>query len=419
MLPTLLTACLALGACHAQPTTRAQAPGGAVVAQALPPAVAPSTAPGAQAPELAHDGGIVYLGALDTLADDASKSTAAALGTALGLGLRTERTMRDAELLLASEEGPTAAAFALLANENQPAAAGPPSARPEQANAKAEPGARNVNAADKPDPAATQGPGAAPEKPESPAKPEKSEKPEKPAGEKPSAQVAAQAARAAWQALSPEERQRVKQSHEAREAKLLARLTVKLAERKRHFARQGDDTRVPDADGGAEVTSRFVVNSAEGPLSVTVTRRYDAEGLLLQSVQALAGTRGATAFAATRSRTLGVDGGVVIVSDIRLTAAGAARTLHWEKAVAPDGTLTATGTLTRPDGTTLDLTGAGSEDGVETLAGADAGVRVTLTADAAADDATATVEAGAAGSATLTLPLEVPEDAGNPGAEGL
>ncbi len=410
----LLLACLVASACQATPAPQAPSASTVGVSQSgASRAATPRQAPARPAPKLAHDGGIVYMAPLDAIADPAKKTLAATLGTELAVGLRAERTMRDAELIAGgSLIGLDGATFRLLGEEDdeedggeaipepgesdEPTQTPRPSASPSSGSGEADDGQDEDD-----DARGTPAPDGTPDVDDDDDDDDDHDAEEEKAEE---------AAKEAWKQLSSEERNLIEKRLEGREAKVLAKLAAKLERKKKAYAKQGADAVVSGADGGKDVTSSFTLGNAARTRKVTVVRKFDATGTLVQSVQTLGGTADGVAFSAERSRTINPDGSIGIVSDTRITLDGQARTIHWEKTIAPDGTLSATGTLTRADGTVVKLSSSGTEDGTETIAGQDAGVTIKLTADVAAGSATATVEAGEAGSATVKLDADDEDD---------
>ena len=106
----------ALGAgCHAAPGVPARG-GVKAPVPVLPAATTAPLLPTTTAPRpLAHEGGIVFARALDSITDVGKQRAAAVLGVELGVGLRAERAMRDAELLAKG----SGASFRLLAGTEQ------------------------------------------------------------------------------------------------------------------------------------------------------------------------------------------------------------------------------------------------------------------------------------------------------------
>ena len=214
----------------------------------------------------------------------------------------------------------------------------------------------------------------------------------------------------AWRGLTEAARKQAVETHAGRENKLAAKLKDTLSRKRKAFSRQGDAQVQTVVDGSKVATTTFTVTGASGTRTVTVTRKFDAAGTLVQTIQTLAGALDGAQVEASRTREFKPDGSVAITYEARLAAGDQVRTVHWEKAIAPDGALTATGTLTRPDGSQVALSGKGREDGEETIVGGDGDVSVSLAVDAASGTAQATVEAGAAGKVLFTLDADDEDD---------
>lgn len=308
--------------------------------------------------------------ALDGIKDATKQQAAATLSTELAVSLRAERTMRDAELLAARKP----AAYALLSDREDE-----PSPKP-RASATAQAGSPEVKA------------GRSPEA-------------EHHDGQEDEHDKAERAAEDTWKRLPEAERQAIKAKVEGHEAKLRAKLQAKLAKKEKAFQRKAADQVQKDADGSQAVTSAFAVATPQGQRDVTVTRSLAPDGTVLQTREKLAGTGNGVTFSCDRSRTVNPDGSVSLVSDATITLDGQTRTIHWEKTIGADGTLSGAGTIKRADGTSLTLKASGTEEGTESVAAVDgaAGVQLTLAADAATGAANVTVNAGAAGQDTLKV----------------
>lgn len=327
------------------------------------------------------------MAALSGITDQTKQQAAAALSTQLGMNLRAERTMRDAELL-ASGKLSSAASYGLLSESEE---------EPEGAASDAEVAASTE----------ASGTASAEEDEEAEEAREASEEAAEEAEEaaEEAAERAEEAAKAAWKKLSKAERKLLEQAFEDREAKLVAKLSKKLAKKAKAFQQTGAENVVTAADGGKDVNVTYTITDADGSRTVTVTRSFDADGSLIQATQTLDGTVKGVAIASKRSRTLNPDGSLSILSETKLTVDGKVQEVRWEKTIGADGALTATGTITQADGSTVSLNATGTEGGAETIAATDAsaGVSLKLEADAASGTATASVEAGADGTATFEL----------------
>lgn len=339
------------------------------------------------------------LAALSGITDQTKQQAAAALSTQLGMNLRAERTMRDAELL-ASGKLSTTASYGLLSESEE---------EPEDVASDAEVGASTeasgTASAEEDEEARERAEEEAEEAEEKAreAAEEAAEEAEEAAEE--AAERAEEAAKAAWKKLSKAERKLLEQAFEDREAKLVAKLAKKLAKKAKAFQQAGAESVVAAADGGKDVNVTYTITDADGSRTVTVTRSFDADGTLIQATQTLNGTIKGVAIASKRSRTLNPDGSISILSETKLTVDGKVQEVRWEKTIGADGALTATGTITQADGSTVSLNASGTEGGAETIAATDAsaGVSLKLEADAASGTATASVEAGADGTATFEL----------------
>lgn len=210
-------------------------------------------------------------------------------------------------------------------------------------------------------------------------------------------------AKAAWKALKKADKELLKQALKEREDKLRAKLAKKLSKQKKALRPTGADVEVATADGGKEITSTYTLASAQGTRTITVTRRFDEEGTLVQSSQTIQGTVEGVALLGEQSRTIQADGSVQIVSRSEVTLEGKKRVIVWEKTIAPDGSFKATGSITRFDGETVSVASSGTEDGREVIGAEHAGVKVELAADVADEQATVAVDAGAAGQQSLSV----------------
>ncbi|MDB5100173.1 MAG: hypothetical protein JWM80_4594, partial [Cyanobacteria bacterium RYN_339] len=218
----------------------------------------------------------------------------------------------------------------------------------------------------------------------------------------------AQDAFTAWQGLSPDQRREADDLHGHRDRQLRERVAPQLAKKADVFQRAGTDQNMTATTGGRTVTSTFHVAGRGSGRTLTVTRTYDAQGSLVQAVETLVGSLNGIGYDCERARTLKPDGTEAIALDIRLTINGQVHTVRWAKQVAKDGTPSGTGSITRPDGTSVALTSIASSGLLETIAGNDAtaGVSLKLTADASASTATATFDAGEAGSAVIQIDVD-------------
>lgn len=334
---------------------------------------------------------------IDGLKDPAKTQVATQLSVELSASMRAERTMRDAELLAAAKP---AGAYALLdAEEAEEPDDEPEPSATEGEDEQEDDAASQAEGDDHDDEASRAEDGDEEDADEADHDEEDGDHDEEKAEE---------LAKEAWKKLGEAERKLIKAKIEGREAKLLAKLARKLAKKEKLFARSGSDQVVMGADGGKDVTTTFTIENAEGKRTVTVTRKYDADGTVIQTVQKLEGAASGVTYSAERSRTTNPDGTVTIVSDTKMTIGGQVKEVHWEKTVGADGSLSAKGTIKRYQGGTLTetiaLSASGTEDGQETISSqVGDGLGVKLVADADSGAATLTVDGGAAGADSVEI----------------
>lgn len=422
-----LATVLLVAGCTAAPTTSATAP-------AASKATATKPAAGATAPKAAAAKPTVTVvpTALAAIADPAKQAAGAAITTALALQLDAEREMDAAEALLGLDAAPARYELADAEEEadadaeaEAPDAAAPP--RPEGPGGRSAPRGERPEG-DRPLPLAgghvALGPGGLPAgtgpKPENPGRAWwKAEGDATFAGRPGQAQGGvihahahalaaedADAARTAWKGLAPEARD---QALAARGERMKARhgmVPPGRMKRLEKLAPTGDEVTEATADGGKAVTRTYELPGDE-PRTLTITRTFDAEGQLLQVTQKLTGTRDGQPIDCERTRTFQPDGSTTVTTDAEVTIDGKKHGVRWGKRVGADGGCHGVGVIAKPDGTEVALVSEGTEGGAETISGADeaAGVEVTIAADAAADETTATVAADGA-SATVELAAE-------------
>lgn len=355
-----------LAGCQPAPASHVTRP--AAAASAAP--VQPASKALAKTTQLAHDGGIVYGTSLSGISDPGKRQVAAAVSTSLGADLRAERTMRDAELLVGGSWLPAPAAYGLLSEEEEE-----PDMPEEEASLATSEG--------EPD--------------------DEEEQDEEERAESEALQ--------AWSQQSPEEREHAREAFERRKAALVAKLAPSLTKKAQLFE-VGAEQALVTAAGGKEITTALSITRPHDRRTITVVRKFDVEGTEIQSAQRLEGTVGAVAYAAKRTRTLRPDGSVRVFTESMITIGGEVRVVRWEKTIASDGVITATGTLRRPDGTVVALSASGQEGGAETVVASDAASAVTIKVETSAVTGVAltTVDAGIEGSATFELDADEEEE---------
>jgi hypothetical protein len=387
---------------------------------------------------LAHEGGIVFVKPITAIANATQQAAATTLGVELSAQLRAERAMRDAGLLA---DAPAASYLLLTSGPGGGGGPGPsptdvasPSPTPSSGgpgpsspvpSASASPGGPQATSSGGPGPApngahasASPGGGSTPHHAGSPAPlptPWFADDHPGGSGGEPRARVheeerwQADDARTAWMGLSGDARKHAEALHGDRERALRDRVASQLARKALVFQRAGAD-QTATALTGKTVTTTFNVAGSHGGAgrTLTVTRTYDAEGSLVQSVETLVGNMDGIGFDCERARTLRPDGTEAIAMDVRLTIDGKVHTVRWAREVAADGTPSGTGSIVRPDGTQVPLTATAGADLQETISGKDAGAGVAMQvlADATKSTATATLDAGSAGSAELQIDVD-------------
>lgn len=207
-------------------------------------------------------------------------------------------------------------------------------------------------------------------------------------------------AKQGFQHMSSRAKQEMAAAIQRRDAKTLE----KMAKALEGYLHDGMDDVEAGDDGGKQVTGQFT-QGTKVQHQVTVIRKFDADGNLVQSIQKMEGTKDGVTYASTRVRTINPDGTVSVVIDTQMTAKGKTSTVHMEKTIAKDGSFTANGTIKRSDGTTVTLASQGQEDGQEGIAAQDpqTGVKVDVTTDVGSDTAVGKVDAGTSGSAQVPV----------------
>lgn len=211
-------------------------------------------------------------------------------------------------------------------------------------------------------------------------------------------------ARQAWQKLPPDQVKTAQVKAKGHDDRLKATLGTKLTAKAKAFAKQGEDKTSTTADGSKTVVTTLDATKNGEMRTVTITRKYDASGTLVQVVVALSGLADGVELDCIRTRTVLPDGSIRITIDNRFSFNGAEHDIHVDKTVDPNGNVSGAGTLTHPDGSTSTLAVSGTDGGTETLTAKDAsGVSATVQAAPGAANATATLDAGAAGSTSIKL----------------
>lgn len=327
--------------------------------------------------------------ALQGIQDAGKQQTAAALTNTMGVDLRAQATLRDAELL---DTGAGPVAYALLDDGGDRAASG---------TAKAS-GDAEANAPDRAASAAAQASGGA-----------RTDEGDHHHGDRDSEEQAVER-------LPEKAREAIKQALEKRDEDLKAKLAKELAATSKKLKRDGADQVGKDASGNQTVTSSFTLSAPDGQHQVSVTRTLAPDGTLLQSVQQLSGAANGGNYTATRTKAVNADGSVTLTSKTTVTSSAGTQSVNWTRDVQANGSYTASGTVTAPDGSVVQLSGSGTEGGQESISGDDGkeGLKLNLTVDATTGVAQASVDAGAAGRAAVTLAASEERDAGDDEGDG-
>lgn len=374
LVPLLLAS--ALAGCQAFPAASGTSPllvAGATakrtpakVRSAVPPALAKIYAP------LAHEGGIVWLSPLESIASEAKQAAAALLGAELAAEQRATRAMSDAALIVGRDAGLSPYQLAQIGEPPAPPPigfSGTPWFMPHDGHRPDGPPRDRFHAFER---------------------------------------EAAGEVRVAWQGLTPDQRVAAEGRHGERYDRIRAELRPRLDRRQGQFARLGPDETAAAADGAKTVTTTFRFAGPDGDRTVRVQRAYDPQGSLVQIVETLTGSSDGVDLDCERVRTFEPDGAVEHASDLQIVIGGRVHNVHWAKRTLADGTLAGKGSIVRPEGGEVALTAESTAETRETITGQDpSGVVVKLEADAASGTAQATIDAGADGAAAIRIGVDV------------
>lgn len=218
---------------------------------------------------------------------------------------------------------------------------------------------------------------------------------------------AAEAAKQEMLKLDAAGRKKVADLQAKRVADDKAEAGARLPAKQTKIVKKQEITTETQSDGGKHVTAYYFIKDQDGTRDITIERKYDAQGTLLQIVQVIEGVIDGVAIDVERAETYHADGSVDIDYDGELTDKGNRQEVSWEKHIAADGTVRGSGTVEEIIGSVkkrFSYSFEGIPNGNELLALKDAaGLNLSFNLDPKASTISVSVDAGPDGRTNLTL----------------